>query len=379
MALNDTRLRSLKPKPGKAERLVADGNGLYIRIRAGEDKKITRTWQFRRRSGGSLTITTLGAYPDLPLLEARQQALELATKGKSYSPTVDVAAEQWLSELIDPTHRKADLIRGYVERGILPALGNRRVRDIKPSEIATIVRDYRDRTGKKAAARKGGLTAARALLGVFKGLFGYCVANGWMQQSPASQLTAKVVGPPGEARTRVLSDDEIRWVLTTDFRQGPVLRFLLATGLRIGEAYTGHREGQYWVVPSEFSKNRQEHRVWLSDLALAQLDRHPWEATRDDVQHWLADNSGGWSAHDLRRTFSTRLNAGLDDKGLGIAPHIVERMLNHKLGGVMAVYNKAPYYGERQQALEAWSTWLLALVQQPPADVLPLRARQAAA
>ena len=48
MALNDTRLRNLKPKPGKTERLVADGNGLYIRIRAGEGSKVTRTWQFRR-------------------------------------------------------------------------------------------------------------------------------------------------------------------------------------------------------------------------------------------------------------------------------------------------------------------------------------------
>ena len=36
MALTDTRLRNLKPDPKKAERLVADGNGLYIRIRAGE-------------------------------------------------------------------------------------------------------------------------------------------------------------------------------------------------------------------------------------------------------------------------------------------------------------------------------------------------------
>ena len=32
MALTDTRLRTLKPK-GRAECLVADGNGLYIRIR----------------------------------------------------------------------------------------------------------------------------------------------------------------------------------------------------------------------------------------------------------------------------------------------------------------------------------------------------------
>lgn len=373
MALNDTRLRSLKPKPGKTDRLVADGNGLYIRIRAGEGK-ITRAWQFRRRNGGSLTVTTLGNYPELPLLEARQQALELATKGKSYSPTVEVAAEQWLSERIDHTHRKAELIRGYVERAIVPALGTRRVRDVEPSEIAAVVRDYRDRAGKKAAARKGGLTAARALLGVFKGLFGYAVANGWIKLSPAAQLTAAVVGPPSAARTRVLSDDEIRRVMTTDVRQAPVLRFLLATGLRLGEAYNGHREGQYWVVPTEFSKNKREHRVWLSGLALAQLDRYPWEATRDDVQHWLADNSVGWSAHDLRRTFSTRNNA------MGVAPYIVERMLNHILGGVMGIYNQATYDFERRQALEGWSAHLNALVEGQPADVVPLRpAAQAAA
>lgn len=373
MTLNDTRLRNLKPHPGKAERLVSDGNGLYIRIRAGEGNKFTRTWQFRRRQGDGLTVTTLGTYPALPLLEARQQALELATKGKSYSPTVDVAAEQWLSERIDHTHRKAELIRGYVERAISPAIGSRRVRDIEPSEIATVIRDYRDRVGKKAAARKGGLTAGRALLGVFKGLFGYAVANGWIKQSPAAQLTAAVVGPPGAGRTRVLSDDEIRFVLTTDIRQGPVLRFLLATGLRIGEAYNGHRDGQYWVIPPEFSKNRREHRVWLSEVALAQLERHPWEAPRFDVQHWLAGNSGGWCAHDLRRTFSTRLNA------MGVAPHVVERMLNHMLGGVMAVYNQATYDAERREALEAWSTWLFDLVRQQPADVVPLRARQASA
>lgn len=309
----------------------------------------------------------MGTYPKLPLLEARQQALELATKGTSYSPTVEVAAEQWLSERIDHTHRRAELIRGYVDRGILPSLAKRRVRDIEPSEIATVVRNYRDQTGKKALARRGGLTAARALLGVFKGLFGYAVANGWIKHSPAQQLTAAIVGPPSAARTRVLSDDEIKFVLSTDLRQGPVLRFLLVTGLRIGEAYNGHREGQYWVIPPKFSKNRREHRVWLSDLALAQLELHPWEATRDDVQHWLAANSGGWSAHDLRRTFSTR------NHEMGVAPCIVEKMLNHSFTGMLAVYNHATYEAERRDALEAWSAWLNEMAGTKSAAVVNLR------
>src|SRR5260370_9637640 len=101
MALNDPRLRNLKPKRGKTERLVADGNGLYIRVRAGEGG-LTRTWQFRRREGGRQAVTTLGTYPELPILEARQQALALATTGKRYDPTLRIAAEQCLAERMYP-------------------------------------------------------------------------------------------------------------------------------------------------------------------------------------------------------------------------------------------------------------------------------------
>ena len=157
-------------------------------------------------------------------------------------------------------------MRGYIERAILPSLGTRRVRDVQPSEIARVIRDCRDRVAKLPRARSSGRPAARALLAVFKGLFGYAVANGWIAQSPAAQLTAAIAGPPSVARARVLLDDEIQFVMTTAIRQGPVLRFLLLTGLRLGEAYNGHRDGQYWVIPGDASKNGREHRVWLFAL-----------------------------------------------------------------------------------------------------------------
>jgi integrase len=371
MALTDTRLRTLKPEPGKTDRLVADGNGLYIRVRAGEGK-ISRTWQFRRRETGALTITTLGTYPGLPILEARRKALELATKRSVYSPTVEEAVKQWMRERVEPTHRKPELVRGYVDRAILPAIGSRRVRDIEPSEIADAIRAYRDHAGKSAKAREGGRAAGRGLLVIVKGFFRYAVACGWLRQSPASELTAAMLGAPLSDRTRVLSDDEIRSVMTLDGSQGPVLRFLLGTGLRLGEAFNGHREGQYWIVPCQVSKNQREHRVWLSELALAQLEQQPWAARRSFVQHWVTDNAGGWTCHDLRRTFSTRLNEA-PPKGLGVPPHIVEKLLNHTLGGVLAVYNRADYDAERRHALEAWSTWLRGLTVTQPADVVSLR------
>jgi integrase len=366
MPLTDTRLRTLKPAKGKAERLVADGNGLYIRIRVGQGA-ITRTWQFRRKEAGRLTIDTLGTYPELSIKEARLKAAELATKRRAYNPTVEEATEQWLKERIGHTHRKAELIQGYVDRAIVPELGNRRVRDVEPSDIARVIRAYRDRVAKVSRARASGRPAARALLAVFKGLFGYAVANGWVRHSPAAQLTQAIIGAPPITRSRVLADDEIHFVMTTDIKQGPVLRFLLLTGLRLGEAYNGHREGQYWVVPAAASKNRREHRVWLSELALAQLEAYPWESSRKTIQWWLTANADGWTAHDLRRTFSTRNNA------MGIAPYVVEKMLNHTFDGVMAIYNRADYDTERRQALEAWSAWLKGLVEKQPADVVSLR------
>ncbi|CBJ79849.1 Integrase (fragment) [Xenorhabdus bovienii SS-2004] len=52
--------------------------------------------------------------------------------------------------------------------------------------------------------------------------------------------------------------------------------------------------------------------------------------------------------HDLRRTFSTKLNE------LGVAPHVVEQLLGHALPGIMAIYNKSQYLPEKLDALNKW-------------------------
>ena len=59
-----------------------------------------------------------------------------------------------------------------------------------------------------------------------------------------------------------------------------------------------------------------------------------------------------WRLHDLRRTAASGM------AGLGIAPHVVEAVLNHKSGtirGVASVYNKYNYRSEMLAALTAWS------------------------
>jgi hypothetical protein len=67
----------------------------------------------------------------------------------------------------------------------------------------------------------------------------------------------------------------------------------------------------------------------------------------------------GWRVHDIRRSVITFMAE------MGIAPHVVDKLLNHVSGairGVAAVYNRHSYTDERRRALDAWSHRLATIV-----------------
>jgi hypothetical protein len=66
-----------------------------------------------------------------------------------------------------------------------------------------------------------------------------------------------------------------------------------------------------------------------------------------------------WTLHDLRRTFATRIAE------LGVLPHVVERLLNHRLGAISnktqsivtelaEIYNLATFLPEMRTAIDLW-------------------------
>jgi integrase len=62
-----------------------------------------------------------------------------------------------------------------------------------------------------------------------------------------------------------------------------------------------------------------------------------------------------WTLHDLRRTAASGMAK------LGVAPHVVDAVLNHKSGaikGVSAVYMCYGYDAEKCVALETWGRFL---------------------
>ena len=79
-----------------------------------------------------------------------------------------------------------------------------------------------------------------------------------------------------------------------------------------------------------------------------------------------------WTLHDLRRTVVTGMNE------LGIAPHVVEAVVNHVSGrakaGVAGVYNRAAYAIEKRTALQAWADHLDQVLGHDTRKLIPLRA-----
>ena len=69
----------------------------------------------------------------------------------------------------------------------------------------------------------------------------------------------------------------------------------------------------------------------------------------------------GFVLHDLRRTFATELAS------LGVAIHVIEKLLNHTSGqisGVAAIYNRFSYVKEMREAVALWEKHLATLLAQ---------------
>jgi integrase len=61
--------------------------------------------------------------------------------------------------------------------------------------------------------------------------------------------------------------------------------------------------------------------------------------------------------HDLRRTFSTTVTS------LGFGRDALNRVTNHREGGIASVYDRHGYAGENQRVMESVAARIMALVE----------------
>ncbi|MBI5260147.1 MAG: tyrosine-type recombinase/integrase [Burkholderiales bacterium] len=385
MALTDTALKALKPKDKPYT--VADDRGLYVEVFPTGGI----VWRCRYRIAGKREKLTLGKYPALTLKNARikrDEAAQAAAMDKSPAKqkqlaklaaadatTVAEFGERFFREIVAKDRQDTTIPRRYFDKSIVPAIGAKPVRDVTTEDVRAIVWRKKD---------EGFDAAAGTIRGVLKRLFDYGMTAGLVSVNPVLALPMRHVHK-AKARDRALSPDEIRRFLLSAFesnirRQFKIgLHLILLTMVRKSElllarwAHVDFEQAE-WHIPAEHSKTGKPHIVFLSHQALALFKELQMLAGgselvmpgRGSLTKPFAHNAinsalkvalagqdiPAFTIHDLRRTASTLLHEN------GWASDVVEKALNHTIGGVRGVYNRAEYEAQRREMLQFWADYI---------------------
>ncbi len=407
--LNDLMIRQW-PVPERGRVQVPEGTigGLGLRVSHTGQKTFYLTYMQKGRS----QRVTLGTYPDLKLAAARLKAsrmIEALNAGgdprsledpaqtgparpEPKGPRFEEAVEDFVS-LYCKVHNKASTAtetERQLRARFLPLWRGRTLLSLTADDVLWVLDDL-VRTGRPSAA-----VHAYSTIRTF---FGWCESRRLIPESPCYKLK-----PPAKKgkRSRVLTDEELArvWHAATSlgYPYGPMVHLLILTLQRRGEicgmlARELSADGRFLMLPAERTKNGEAHTVPLLPRARAllttlprfdspflfpargKLDRpfngySPAKRALDE-----ACPIAPWTLHDLRRTGATGLG------NLGVAPHVIERILNHSsesFDGVSGLYNRAKYLPQMREALALWAAHVKRVVKAHPPETVasPTRRRR---
>ncbi|WP_315136940.1 integrase arm-type DNA-binding domain-containing protein [Achromobacter marplatensis] len=417
--LSDRKVVTAKPRD--KEYLLADGEGLNLRVRPDG----SRLWLFRYTSAaGKPAKKSLGPYPSVSLLEARQKAAQMRQQlQKGIDPgstvegqpaTVQELFETWVRDSL--SHRRnakgVYACQSRMGRHILKAAGNDRIGSLTKARILDLLAPI---------VRAGKGPQANCVLIDVKQMLAYATEREWIEANPAMLIKKSSVGGKDVVRDRVLDGEEIKMLRD---------KLLAATGLTITAhaAYwialsTMARAGEIaairesevdwdareWTIPAAKNKSNREHVIQLSDFAFYWLTvlrqqvrpgdylipgkggighvsyrsfSHQATMRQDSasghqgltVRGELSLPGGAWTTHDLRRTGATIMGE------MGIAENVVEKCLNHaEQTKLVKVYQRQKMLPQRREAFDMLGAHLTKLLGDPniwgPARVLPGRGK----
>jgi integrase-like protein/Arm domain-containing DNA-binding protein len=269
--------------------------------------------------------------------------------------------------------RSVEPRRRTLNRLVLPTLGERPMSEIRRSEIIRLLDWIEEQNGP---------AAADSALALIRRIMNWHATRSDDFRSPIVRGMARTRAKE-RARTRILSDDELRAVwkaAEADGAFGALVRFLLLTAARRAEAqFMTRREiakGE-WTLPASRNKVKVEMTRPLSDAAQAVLSELPRIANgefvfsldgvraisgtqqrkqRFDAQCGVSD----WVVHDLRRTARSLMSRA------GVNSDHAERCLGHVIGGIRGVYDRHRYHDEMLRAYEALAAQIERIVNPTP-------------
>lgn len=393
--------RTGKGVPGKS-----DGGGLTFTV----SKTGYPAWVLRYRFQGNSredTLDDMDTYgDDFGLAKAREAASDLRSRIKAgedvartkqeqsseIPETFKALADEWYARTIEPTLEHPRVVRGVLDKHIIPALGKTPPEEVHPCHIDYMLR---------AVVDSGAPTVANDALRHVKRILAYARKRHIVPHNVAADFDMTDAGGKEKARTRNLTREELQ-VLFKAMRETPMLgrpnelafKILLATCVRKMELVGAKWEefdldAAVWHLPGERTKTEvdidiplaPQVREWLRELhvfaagsayvlparRLSKRFPHISPDTLNVALKRVKHGLESFTIHDARRTARTQLAQ------LGISSEVAERALNHKIRGVEGIYNKHAYFEERKKALETWTDLLVALDQGEEGKVVPIR------
>ena len=386
--LADTVLTSLEPEEKEFREL--DGNGLYFRVKANGGK----SWQLRyKKPGGNWAWLGLGGYPEVSGTLARRRAADLRkTVSDGIDPlekkradkaaietlktrTFRAAAVGWLQAKVEKGLADSTLnkIRTYLDKDILPALGDKLLDEITRTDCAALQASIEARDAHNVAEK------CRTWVNQ---IFGRAIGLGRTENDPASRLRDIAAPAPKTKQHPHLLEPElpdfIRALKTTTSR----LPARTAAWLCI---WTASRPGMVrfaewseidlsaatWTTPVAKMKMRRDHVAPLPTQAIDAL-RELYRVTGGS--RWLFPGVGPKNPTISENTIN-KVFAGIGYKGRLVGhgtrhtastllrehnwpkDHI-EAQLAHKEEGISGIYNKAQYLEQRATMMQ-WYADLL--------------------
>lgn len=377
--LTDVKVKSDKWNSGRH----SDGGGLYLNV----STVGTKSWLFMwTPAGGKRREMGLGAYPAVSLAKARAKATEcraavaegrdpIAERAKEAEPTFGECADKFLASMEGSWRNEKHRAQWKMtlEEYCKP-IRPKRVSMIGTEEVLEVLNPIW--TAKPETASR--------LRGRIERVLDFAKTKGWRQgENPALwRGHLKNVLPARRKLTRghhaAMPFQEVpAFVLrlrSAEAMAARALEFLILTAARSGEVYGAKWEeldlvAGLWTIPAERMKAAKEHRVPLSDRALAIVKRlHDLRVSDYVFPGQKKDQPLSSSAMEmlLRRLevdvtvhgFRSSFRDWAGDN-TGFPRDVAEAALAHEIGNaVERAYRRADAIEKRRKLMQAWADYL---------------------
>jgi integrase len=394
--------------------------GLVLRVNSGG----TKTWvalHYKRRIAKtgkkagqwiSMPVThELGRYPTLSVKQARDAARKFLINPEKALAQADTGSFREVAETFIKRHVEKEKLRTrnaivrYLEKHVYEEWGNKKFREIKREDVASLLDQIEDKHGARNAD---------IVLAIIRRMMNWYTerASEYVVPLPRGM---KRYNPKDHKRSRTLAkslgngkhdDQELRtfWDACGQAGSfGALLKMLLLTGQRLDKVATMRHADistdGVWTIPTQAREKGNAGSLRLPQLALdiiaaqPRIDGNPYvfpgrvsgrrrksadgkppsppsisgfNQRKREFEKLLPDDMEPWVLHDLRRTARTLLSRA------GIISEISERVLGHAIKGVEGVYDRHGYDAEKADALQRLAD-LVDRIVNPPEGSHPLR------